>query len=242
VLSNTFWDIQPEYSPDGARLAFASSRSGEGLDVWVSSADGSNARQLTHGPGRYQATPSWSPDGQRIAFDSRATDGRLSVWVVDADGGIPRRIPLTNGPENQSAPTWSRDGRWIYFNASDQGSGGTWRVPSAGGPAERVTKGGKGPLLAQPLAGGSPRTLVRCVPSVNFTLGRAGIYYAACGEGPQRDLHLLDAAGRDHVLGTIGDPWGFAQLNRPEVSPDGKTILVLRQTLTSSLWAIENFR
>jgi Tol biopolymer transport system component/tRNA A-37 threonylcarbamoyl transferase component Bud32 len=262
VLSNTFWDIEPEYSPDGARLAFASSRSGEGLDVWVSSADGSNARQLTHGPGRFQAVPSWSPDGRRIVFESRAPDGRFSLWIIDADGGIPHRIPIDKGPGNQAAPTWSHDGRWVYFNGFDQNTTGVWRVSAGGGTPERVTKGGnafvavesidgrevvykdkldEGPLLAQPLAGGAAHPLVPCVPGANFTVGRAGIYYAECGEGPQRQLHLLDASGRDHVLGTTHDPWGFG-LNRPAVSPDGKTILVLRQTLSSSLWAIENFR
>ena len=52
VLVSSFWDIQPQFSPDGNQLVFASSRSGEALDVWLASADGSNAHQLTHGPGQ----------------------------------------------------------------------------------------------------------------------------------------------------------------------------------------------
>ena len=62
VLVSSFWDIQPQFSPDGSRLVFTSSRSGESLDIWLASADGSNAHQLTHGPGRSQGSPSWSPD------------------------------------------------------------------------------------------------------------------------------------------------------------------------------------
>ena len=52
VLVSSFWDIQPQFSPDGTQLVFTSSRSGEALDIWLASADGSNPRQLTHGPGR----------------------------------------------------------------------------------------------------------------------------------------------------------------------------------------------
>ncbi len=100
----------------------------------------------------------------------------------------------------------------------------------------------EGPLVAQPLAGGPERQLVRCVAASNFTIGAAGVYYGACGEGPARAIHLQESSGRDRVLGTILDPWGFDLLNRMEVSPDGKTILVQRQTHRNDLWAIENFR
>jgi Tol biopolymer transport system component len=263
VLANTFWDIQPQFSPDGTQLVFTSSRSGEGLEVWVAAADGSNAHRLTHGPGRMQASPAWSPDGHRIAFDSRDEDGRLSVWIMELNGGLPKRI--TNGLGNQSAPSWSRDGRWIYFQ-QDQGRetpADSWRIPASGGPLERMTRGGSafvalesldgrdlvykhtfadGPLLAQPLGGGPERQLVPCVALSNFTIGAAGVYYGACGEGPARTIHLRETSGRDRVLGTIQDPWGFDALNRMEVSPDGKTILMLRQTVRNDLWAIENFR
>ena len=136
-------------------------------------------------------------------------------------------------------------------------------MAAAGGTPERVTEGGSAfvalesldgrdlvykkdfndsPLLARPLSGGPARPLVPCVFRVNFTIGAAGIYYAACGVGPSRAIHLLDKSGHDRVLGMAQDPWGFDELNRVEVSPDGKTILVQHQTLTNDLWAIENFR
>jgi dipeptidyl aminopeptidase/acylaminoacyl peptidase len=260
VLVSSFWDIQPQFSPDGTQLVFTSSRSGESLNIWLASADGSNAHQLTHGPGTVQGSPSWSPDGRHIAFDATGDDGRLAVWTIDADGGSPRRI--TTGPGDQNTPTWSRDGRWIYFSFNQEGKNDTWRVPANGGSAERVTHGGSAffgiesmdgkdliykrdvadsPLLALPLAGGPTRQLLPCVSAENFAVGPAGTYYAACGRGPARSIHLLDKAGQDRVLGNITDTFPY-NFQRVAVAPDGKTILIQQQSLSSDLMLIENFR
>jgi Tol biopolymer transport system component/DNA-binding winged helix-turn-helix (wHTH) protein len=263
VLASSVWDFQPQFSPDGAGLAFTSSRSGGGLglEIWLASADGSGPHQLTRGPGRYQGSPSWSPDGRQIAFDSRGDDDRLSIWTIDADGGAPRLI--TKGPDDRNTPTWSRDGRWIYFLRKEGDRTDTWRVPVAGGSPERVTRDGSAPfavesmdghdliykrhlgdspLLAQPLAGGASRQLLPCVSAVNFAVVEAGIFYAACGQGPERSMHLLDKAGRDRVLGSVRDVFGYEMVDRPAVTADGKTVLVHRQSLSNDLMLIENFR
>ena len=72
VLVSTAWDYNPRFSPDGRRIAFSSRRSGDVEEIWLASADGSGARQLTHGPGTRQTAPAWSPDGRQIAFESEA--------------------------------------------------------------------------------------------------------------------------------------------------------------------------
>ena len=97
------------------------------------------------------------------------------------------------------------------------------------------------PLMALPLAGGPARQLLPCVTRLNFAVGSAGIYYVACGPGEERSLHLIDRAGRDRVLGSVRDIWGFG-LDRPAVAPDGKTILIQRQSVSNDLMLIENFR
>ena len=97
------------------------------------------------------------------------------------------------------------------------------------------------PLLALPLAGGPTRQLLPCVSGVNFAVGPAGTYYAACGRGPARSIHLLDTTGRDRVLGNIRDTFPF-NFQRVAVAPDGKTILIQQQSLSSDLMLIENFR
>jgi len=96
-------------------------------------------------------------------------------------------------------------------------------------------------LLAQPLSGGPPRQVLPCVSGRNFAVGRAGIYYAACGFGPERTLSVFDPRTRStRVLGTVRDAFRLA--NRFAVSPDGQTILVHRQSFNADLMLIENFR
>ena len=85
------------------------------------------------------------------------------------------------------------------------------------------------------------RQLLPCVSGVNFAVGPAGTYYAACGDGPRRSIHLLDQAGTRSSAWYGSRPVGY-DLNRLAVSPDGKTILVQQQTFTLDLSLIENFR
>jgi Tol biopolymer transport system component/DNA-binding winged helix-turn-helix (wHTH) protein len=261
VLISTFWDWHPSYSPDGTLIAFSSSRSADAVEIWLSGADGSAPRQLTHGPGQWQGSPAWSPDGWRIAFDSRHGDGTWSIWTIDVEGGSPRQVTREGGDENM--PGWSHDGRWIYF-VSDQGRGrDVWRIPADGGTPERITRAGCGlvypfesvdgrellykavngesPLLALPLSGGTPRAVVPCATDT-FTVAGERIYYAECGRGPERALRVRDTAtGQDRALGKVRDiptnTWA-----RPAVSPDGHTILIHRNTVTSDLMLIEHFR
>jgi serine/threonine protein kinase len=247
----------PHFSPDGRRITF-SQRGGEGFDIWLAAADGSNPMQLTHGPGIYKGTPRWSPDGQRIAFDCQAEDGKWDIWTIDADGGAPRRVTVNQG--NAQIPSWSRDSRWIYFRSDRAGGGDVWRIPATGGSEERVTHGGgslahesadgktlfltralaDGPLLALPLAGGRERKVLECVPPWGFAVGAGGIYHLGCAADARGvPLYLLDpATGRDRLLGKLDKP--FLGVT---VSPDGKTILYTKwESRVSELMMIENFR
>jgi hypothetical protein len=54
-----------------------------------------------------------------IAFDN-AKLGNYDIYVISADGGPPHR--LTSGPFNNVRPSWSRDGRWIYFGSNPTGT------------------------------------------------------------------------------------------------------------------------
>lgn len=100
-------------SPDGATIAFYSTRSGS-QDIWtVPSGGGAAPRQLTRGAMTLDDTrfePSWSPDGQTIAYISNAADFWADdVWTVDVASGKTRQI--SRGLMASSTPVWSPDGQ-----------------------------------------------------------------------------------------------------------------------------------
>src|SRR6266852_1622341 len=138
-IASTRMESGPQFSPDGSKIAFESTRSGA-YEVWLCSSDGSSLMQLTHLKPSVTGTPRWSPDGQQIVFDSRPA-GNPDIFVINVQGGPPRQ--LTSEPSDEAVPSWSRDGHWIYF-ASDRtgGSWEVWKMPSTGGPPVQVTRSG----------------------------------------------------------------------------------------------------
>lgn len=100
----------PAYSPDGARIAFCSSRDGE-FDLYVMYADGTDVKRVVKLKGM-QARPSWSPDGRRIAFTWNR-DGKYDLHAVNLDGtGLVR---LTDGLDRADYATWHPDGKSLAF-------------------------------------------------------------------------------------------------------------------------------
>jgi Tol biopolymer transport system component len=130
-------------SPDGKRIAFASNRTGS-KEIWIADADGSRQTQLTYFLGPAVGSPRWSPDGKSIAFDGAAS-GSSDIYVVASEGGKPVR--LTSDPGNEIRPSWSHDGKWIYYGWYRAGhQSEVWKIPSLGGQAVQVTADGHSAL------------------------------------------------------------------------------------------------
>jgi serine/threonine protein kinase/Tol biopolymer transport system component len=258
LLTSSFVDGQADYSPDGQHIAFLSERSGERSEIWITRADGSDAVQLTHGPGQFQGSPHWSPDGRSLTFDSLGSDG-WRIWVIDADGGSPRQITKEAG--NQNIPTWSRDGQWIYYSAETLSTRDLWRVRVADGQRELVvraagafqlestdgksllyqSRAGDAPLMMKSIGDRQPRQLVPCVGQGQYGVHGSEIYYCPCSTRPDTPLHAINpSTGHDRFVGTLESGnvyWGIS------VSPDGKTILYDRRVSTGAdLMLIENFK
>ena len=139
LISSTQYDGAPQFSPDSRKIVFQSERSGRS-NIWVCDSDGANARQLTSLGGPIVGTPRWSADGRHIAFDAR-TEGHSDIYVVNAEGGLPRRI--TTETSNDVVPSWSRDGRFVYFASNRAGTRPeVWKAPASGGAAQQVTTQG----------------------------------------------------------------------------------------------------
>jgi Tol biopolymer transport system component len=138
ALSSTFDEHTPHYSPDGERLAFASTRSGT-EEIWMANSDGSNPLQMTTMDGPSCANPQWSPDGRTILFNSRR-EGSSDLYLLQVDGGGLRR--LTDDRTDEGEARWSRDGRWIYFGSNKTGRLEVWRMPADGGASIQITRQG----------------------------------------------------------------------------------------------------
>jgi Tol biopolymer transport system component len=100
----------PAWSPDGRRIAFASTRSGT-YAIWTIGLDGS-LRQVTSVS---SSAPTWAPNGRRLAYSGLSSRGHGTIFVVGLDGR--RRRDVSHAPVDDSFPVWSPNGKWIAFRS-----------------------------------------------------------------------------------------------------------------------------
>ncbi len=252
LIGSTRTSFQPEYSPDGTRIAFASDRTGA-YELWVSDQEGRSPMQLTSFGGPQTGSPHWSPDGRWIAFDSRP-DGHSDVHVINAAGGDARR--LTNESSEDRWPFWSADGKWIYFTSNRENGNQLWRMPPAGGAAEPVTRNGA--LMGADIGGEiyytnlnglwhgpdkpAPALLAKTFPRVGWVPGKGSIYYA------RRDAKgLLEIASfrlPDGKTGVAARPGNKpSEFDTFAISPDGEWLLYDRvDQVENEIFIVDNYR
>jgi Tol biopolymer transport system component len=108
ITNDSAIDRDPAWSPDGARLAFASDRTGH-MEIWVHDFTARIEQQVTH-EDRSATHPAWSPDGNHIAF----LLDRLRVGIVTVrPDSHPMRGPELLSHEAFGPPTWSVDNRVV---------------------------------------------------------------------------------------------------------------------------------
>lgn len=91
----------PEWSPDGAAVAFHRDID-RAHQIFLLDVASRRVRQLTSS-GR-NSDPTWAPDGRHLAFVSDRS-GRSQVWVIDIETGRIRQLQL---PGDVRLPHWSR--------------------------------------------------------------------------------------------------------------------------------------
>lgn len=149
LTSGNFDDSDPAWSPDGARIAFASKRvSGDpdisdNDDIFVIDAKpGAEAKRLTRYDGEDDGRIAWSPDGARIAYLTGITapDHSHRMWklaVMPSEGGA--ATVLSAALDRQVIePAWSADGSSIYVLEEDDRSQYVAKVSASGGAVQRV--------------------------------------------------------------------------------------------------------
>lgn len=132
-------NFEPSVSPDGARVAFVSSREGD-PEIYVMRADGTDVQRLTafH---KEDWAPRWSPDGQWIAFLS-GREGRARVFVVRPDGRDTRPASGSAATGDEREVAWSPDGRKLAFvGRLPSGETRIWVASVDGGEPVALTDG-----------------------------------------------------------------------------------------------------
>jgi len=128
-------DTNPSWSPDGERIVFVSTRSGQ-IDMFITSLQGEILERPVMGRGD-EKHPSWSPDGGRIAFASNQS-GNWDIYTIELAGGAVARI--TNDPATDVSPAWSPDGRSIIFCSTRSGGPEIWAKDLATGEVRQVSR------------------------------------------------------------------------------------------------------
>lgn len=157
----------------------------------------------------------WSADGARMAYhESSAGD---PIFIADGAGRDAHRIFAGSPGTHAHYLTWSPDGRFIYFvggvppNEMD-----IWRVPTAGGAAERVT------------------THNADVAYPAFVDSRTLIYRARAEAGSEPSLYAIDVEHPRPIRASLG----VEQYLSVSASADGRRLVATVANPTSGLWTV----
>lgn len=199
--------------PTTGKIAFAAPVANK-YQIFVMNEDGTNRINLTNSE-NYDYFPSWSPDGTKIAYWSvLPTDlsGYVRLKLMNADGS--HQTPVIQARFQNSGIAWSPDGTKVTF-AQD---GDIFTVNVDGSGLRNLT-----------LSGGAVDTEPAWSPD-GKTIAFASGQMAATGYGFAMNIYAINVDGGNirQLIPNSGN-FGFESNYLPKWSPDGKSLLFLKQ-------------
>lgn len=245
----------PSLTPDSQSVTFEFSNSGR-IEPWTMRLDGAGLHRLVALPSPLTGSPRWSPDGSQFAFDSRI-DGRSRIYIANADGRSVRA--LTDGVSEDILPSWSANGKYVYYTSDRGGSyqicrvtrdglksnqvtlhGGFRALESPDGKALFYAKGGSNSSLwqlslnAEGEPGGEERRIIDSLSYwPNFAIGMRNIWFVPSEVQAGITIMSLDrATGARRAL----PPLAGQSLHGMAVSRDASFLLLsVRESIESNL-------
>lgn len=147
----------PDVSPDGRRIVYVTNQAGTTtLRIAEIDASGalSNERALVPSAAYEQAfTPRFSPDGRRVAYGTWTRGGYRDIRVVDVQTG--QYFSLFHDRAVDQQPSWSPDGRTLYFTSDRTGVANVYAFELASRRLQQVTNVLTGAFMPEPSGDGT---------------------------------------------------------------------------------------
>jgi Tol biopolymer transport system component len=258
LIHSTQGQNDAQYSPDGHHIAFDTGIGGF-WEVWMAEADGSKLVQLSRLNSSTDA-PRWSPDGTKIAFGWKQAE-RSEIYIADALERVPRKFVTDVG--EISNPSWSHDGKWIYFRAYGPLGHALYRCPANGGKAIPLPGSPDGVSVEESLDGDTvyftarewhtplhmlsltekfPESIVPGIPEILaanlWTVAKAGIFFVPA-KAPKSLRYFDFRRGNGRELFTVEKDFAGGL----SVSPDGRYLLFSQvDEANSDIVLVRNFR
>ena len=211
LTNDLYGDLQPAWSPDGTRIAFATDRESP-TDItrlrfakWQIALIDPETGKIDVVPGQagLNLNPVWAPDGKSLAYISDRT-GVANVFLYDLQDKLQYQLTNVLGgvsaiTEYSPAITWARGADRMAFTYYENGDYTVWsmdnprslkRTAFTGGPAVSTGLVMNPPLLASPVVAATPADSVKRIADA---VNQASIYRAPGGTRPSAQLSTDEA-------------------------------------------------